>query len=211
MQSGWAGVLAVAMAAVGCGPDSGPTGTQQSCAALGWSCGVDDSGRSCGTCSAGTSCNGLGRCVGGGASCTCGSAVCGLDTCGRAVCGSCVGSYVCAAGSCVPPQTTPTTHDVGSARLPLFSGVRGVTFSVPAARVAYSVSSPTDTFDVGIYTMDEWTNYAAGGSARAYAARQNVRIASEVAMLPAGNYVLGFACRNLIERCDVTYALNANY
>nr|MBK7066163.1 hypothetical protein [Deltaproteobacteria bacterium] len=68
-----------------------------------------------------------------------------------------------------------------------------------------------DTYNVGIFTVAEWSNYSAGGQARAFAFRENVRTATEVADLPAGSYVLGFYCRNLIQRCDVTYALNANY
>lgn len=112
---------------------------------------------------------------------------------------------------CVTPASTPTNHVIGAERLPLFSGFRGVTFTVPAAIVAYNVTSPSDTYNVGIFTAAEWTNYAAGGQARAFASRENVRNAAETATLPAGNYVLGFYCRNLIERCDVTYALGANY
>lgn len=207
--------LAVAMLA-GC-PDTDPApypgDTRQTCAQMGYRCGFDDYGASCGNCGAGTTCNGSGVCTTTGTGpCVrqCGGRTCGNDpVCGLS-CGTCSGGQTCsAAGACA--STGPTNHTIGAERLPLFSGYRGVTFTVPAAIVAYNVTSPGDTYNVGIFTAAEWTNYAAGGTARAYALRDNVRTAAETATLPAGNYVLGFRCRNLIERCDVTYALGANY
>jgi hypothetical protein len=105
----------------------------------------------------------------------------------------------------------PTNHTVGSETLPLFSNFRGATFTVPASTIAYAASSPSDTFTVGIFTAAEWANYSGGGNARAYALRERVRTANESALLPAGDYVLGFYCNNVIERCAVTYTLVANY
>lgn len=206
----WALMVGLGLA-MGCG-DGGPgTDTRQTCAQMGFRCGFDDYGASCGTCTSPQTCNGFGSCSSSSSGCTCSGAVCGNDSCGRAVCGSCTGGRTCTLGVCTASTTTPTSHDLGAARLPLFTGFRGVTFTVPAARAAYSVSSPGDTYNVGIFTAAEWSNYSAGGQARAFAFRENVRTATEVADLPAGSYVLGFYCRNLIQRCDVTYALNANY
>lgn len=211
-------VVGLALGLLGCpGPDPvpGPDG-RRSCAQLGWRCGVDDYGATCGFCGTGTTCNGNGVCATTG-SCTpsCSGIVCGgSDGCRGRCIGSCPSGQTCDAGSltCTTPITTPTTHDTASGRTPLFSNFYGVPFTVPAATTGYAVSSPTDTFNVGIFTAAEWTNYSAGGQGRAYIFRENIRTANEVGpMLPAGNYVLGFYCRNVIERCIVTYAVSSYY
>lgn len=212
---GVAGLLVAMLAACS---DDGGTDWRQTCATMGRRCGVDDFGTSCGTCAGTTTCNVNGVCVAPGATpCTpsCAGATCGAsDRCGGQCFGPCPSGQTCSGvtPACAAPMTGPTTHDAASGRTPLFPSFYGVPFTVPASTMGYAVSSPSDTFNVGIFTAAEWTNYAAGGQARAYILRENIRTASEVAPpLPAGNYVLGFRCRNLIERCIVTYAVTAYY
>ena len=210
----WVLSLAVAML-TGC-PDPDPTpypgDTRQTCSQMGYRCGYDDYGSSCGNCGAGTSCNGSGFCASTSPTCVCSGAVCGNDSCGNPTCGTCTGGRTCSIGVCVATAPTPTIHSITSGSAPLFSNFYGVPFTVPASRAGYAASSPGDNFNVGIFTAADWAIYSNGGAgARSYAFRENVRTANELAEVPAGNYVLGFYCTNLIQRCAVTYAINAYY
>lgn len=115
-------------------------------------------------------------------------------------------------GVCTTPAATPSIHSITSGTAPLFSNFYGVPFTVPASRAGYAASSPGDNFNVGIFTVADWAIYSnRGAGARAYALRENVRTANELAEIPAGNYVLGFYCTNVIQRCAVTYAITAYY
>jgi hypothetical protein len=102
---------------------------------------------------------------------------------------------------------------VTSGTASLFSNFQGIPFTVPAGSVGYAVNSPSgDTFNVGIFTPADWAIYSnRGAGARSYAFRDNVANANEGAAVPAGSYYLGFYCRNLIQRCTVTYAIAAVY
>lgn len=107
----------------------------------------------------------------------------------------------------------PSTHTVASGMSPLFPNFYGVPFTVPAGTVGFAASSAGgDTFDVGVFTAASWATYSSGGAgALVYAQRARTSRADGAASLPAGNYVLGFYCRNLIERCSVLYAVSASY
>lgn len=216
MIKNWVGFvcLGVTLSANGCGaPSPSPSPGGQTCSQLGWACGTDDLGRSCGSCSAPLTCNGAGRCTGGSPTCNCDGLSCGPNSCGTGSCGTCNSGQSCAAGVCTTP--TPTTHDLGSGTAPLFSNFYGFPFSVPASSiVAYSVTSGTtgDTFDVGIFSAADWAVYMGGGAgARAYAVHGMTSIVTDSATIPAGSYYLGFRCRNLVQRCQVSYAINARY
>lgn len=241
-------LMILAVSAMGCPVDE----TRQTCAQMGWVCGIDDYGRSCGTCSSGRTCNGNGvctggtpvciptcldvclpndgcggtcyglcpsgqtcaaggRCVTGTPTCSCNGATCGVDNCGNS-CGTCTGGRTCVSGVCVGSSTTPVDHSIVTATSPLFSNFYGVPFTVPASLVSYAAQSTSDTFDVAVFTVDNWAIYSNGGtSSVAYLSHARTARISDAGSIPAGNYVLGFYCRNLVQRCSVSYSLGASY
>lgn len=206
------GLLVMAVS-VGCGPNPNPVpgGGGRTCSQLGWYCGFDDFGQSCGSCGGGQTCNGGGRCT-TGSTCSCAARECGLDSCGVASCGSCGAGRMCSAGVCAAPP--PSLHEIASGRPPLFSGYYGIPFTLPTtALVAYAAQSTSgDTFSVGIFDESNWAVFRTGGTgARAWAPHSSTSIASDTTTLSAGTYYLGFYCTNVIQRCQLGYAINATY
>lgn len=178
----------------------------------GRTCGADPvCGTSCGTCPTGQTCNGFGSCITNGPTCSCNGATCGVDNCGRS-CGTCTGGRTCSSGVCITPATVPVDHRIATATAPLFSNFYGVPFTVPAALVSYAAQSTADTFDVAVFTVDNWAIYSSGSTGSvAYLSHARTALASDAGNLPAGNYVLGFYCRNIVQRCSVSYSLGAQY
>ncbi len=196
----------------GCGPTPTPTttDTRQSCRQLGWVCGLDDYGTSCGSCGAATCSHGT--CSSGTTppTCSCGGRVCGSDNCGNS-CGTCMSGTTCSGGSCVTSSTMPTIHTLASGDA-YFGSTYSAPFFLPVTTaVAFTATSTAgDTFNVGIWTSANWATRMGTAGARGYHAR--VSTTSDVVQnLPAGSYVLGFDCTNLIENCDVAFSVTATY
>ena len=210
----WLLGIGFAVAMMGCpGPDPNPDpgiDTRQTCSQMGYRCGFDDYGASCGSCSSGRTCSN-GACITSGPTCSCSGATCGADNCGNS-CGTCASGRTCSSGVCITTTTTPVDHSIVTATAPLFSNFYGVPFTVPASLVSYAAQSTSDTFDVAVFTVDNWAIYSNGSTGSvAYLSHARTARISDAGSLPAGNYVLGFYCRNLIERCSVSYSLGASY
>jgi hypothetical protein len=148
-----------------------------------------------------------GTCV---SNCSCAGRTCGPNNCGNS-CGTCLAPATCLpTGYC----SNPTVHTVALRVSPPLFYSYSFSFSMPTqAFVAYdALSTDGDTFNVGIFTPDDWAVYANGGSgARVWAPHYKTSTVTDGANLPAGNYVLGFACTNLIERCAVRFSISAAY
>jgi hypothetical protein len=69
-----------------------------------------------------------------------------------------------------------------------------------------------DTFKVGIFPVEDWSVYSAGGAgAKVYASHNRTLLARDSARIPDGGYVLWFYCENFIERCGVNFTISATY
>lgn len=202
---GW---VVVGLACVGGDPP------KQSCVQLGAHCGVDDYGRSCGTCTGGNVCD-FGICRSPGGACSCGGNECGEDTCGQPTCGTCASREYCAFGTCIPttPVSTPTTHQVASGSVPLFSSSAVVRFVVPetASVTVHLYTTDGDTFSSALYDAEGWASVNAGVVAPAYWRRGSGMSSMNTIDLAAGTYYVSLACTNLIQRCAVSYAVTALY
>jgi len=201
-------VAVVGLLATGC------TDERKTCRQLAWSCGIDDYNQSCGLCPGNQACE-HGTCAAPPPQNYCGGRVCGDDGHGRS-CGTCPASMTCLpSGYCSAPPPSPTVHTVAfRVSPPLFWSSYGFSFSVPAqAFVAYdALSTAGDTFNVGIFTPSDWAVYANGGSgAEVWAPHYKTSIVTDGTSLPAGDYVLGFVCTNLLERCAVRFSISASY
>lgn len=210
----WSLRACLAVVLMGCGPTPDPVpppDTRQTCAQMGYRCGVDDYGATCGYCPSGQRCGSFGACVASGPTCTCNGALCGADNCGNS-CGTCASGRTCSSGLCITATTTPVDHSIVTATSPLFSNFYGVPFTVPASLVSYAAQSTSDTFDVAVFTVENWAIYSSGGTGSvAYLSHARTARISDAGSIPAGNYVLGFYCRNLVQRCSVSYSLGAAY
>ncbi len=112
----------------------------------------------------------------------------------------------------------PTTHALASGTYESFpaGGYYGQPFTLPlSAEVAFDVqcrsTTSCDTFDVGVFTAEEWSYFSGGQHATAYGAQNDVKTANDTVSVPAGDYVLGFLCRNAVEHCQISYDLSATY
>lgn len=137
---------------------------------------------------------------------SCGARTCGFDPMCNMPCGSgCSSGQMCdATGTCIA-----TSHTLAEGTSPLFDTYFGAPFTVlTTGYVAYSTRSAADSYGVAIFDEANWAIYSSGGStAVAYASHDRVGTATDGAMVPAGNYRLGFVCRNLLERCSIIYAV----
>lgn len=197
--------LGFALAAADCG-----TSPRQNCTELGYACGIDDFGNSCGACAAGRTCA-HGACYPGTTNpgCGCGAAACGYDACGT-LCGVCADNEECTAGYCLP---TTSAHPIGSGSLPLFSSYGYYRFFLPAdADVRFTTgTTDNDTYDVGVFTPENYVTYSSGQRASGWAIHPGVHAVTDHVSLVAGTYYLGFYCTNTFERCAVTYTVTATY
>lgn len=176
-------------------------------------CGSDPSGHVCGTCGVGETCS-AGFCVRTTPSCTCGVRVCGVDSCGLSSCGTCPTGQTCnAAGACASSASSAMPRTLANGDAPLFRGDYGVPFSLPVqASVGYVARSADDTFLFGIFPADQWLLFTRNDStARAYGSAGPTSFVSNGVTLLAGNYVLGFRCANLAERCAISYSAVTSY
>lgn len=115
-----------------------------------------------------------------------------------------------------PATPLPVTHDLARERSATFAagGNYGFSFSLPrSAAVSFSANqTTTDTWNVAIFTPQQWADYQAGTSNQAYAGVHNdVMQVSERVQLPSGDWYLGFHCTNLFERCMLVYSADATY
>jgi hypothetical protein len=119
-------------------------------------------------------------------------------------------------GGCRTNCGGPMTYTLASDMYEKFPGYFGLTFSVPAAstldfNVAARSSTTPDHWDFGVFTATEYNYYSNGMQSSAYSPAQNVTSTSGSVSVPAGDYVLGFHCANLVEACEVSIDLSATY
>jgi hypothetical protein len=133
---------------------------------------------------------------------------CGVDGTG-ASCGSCFAPLTCSSGSCVEPGAQVIFS--GATAFALAGGYSGVLFTLPArATVRFSASS-AGLFQVGIFTISDWTLFASGQASGAFVLSNPTPSVSDVIQLGAGTYTLGFRCTNATEACTIRYSANAVY
>lgn len=133
---------------------------------------------------------------------------CGIDGTG-ASCGSCFAPLTCSSGSCVEPGAQVLFS--GATAFALAGGYSGVLFTLPmAATVRFSASS-AGLFQVGIFTLSDWTLFASGQASGAFVLSNPTPSVSDVIQLPVGTYTLGFRCTNATEACTIRYSANAVY
>jgi hypothetical protein len=133
---------------------------------------------------------------------------CGLDGYGTS-CGTCFAPLSCSSGSCV--EFGAQVIFSGATAYALAGGYSGVLFTLPApARVRLTASSPT-LFQVGVFTLADWTLFASGQASGAFVLTNPAPSASEVIQLGAGTYTLGFRCASAVDSCLIRYSVNAVY
>lgn len=118
------------------------------------------------------------------------------------------------------PASTPEAHEI-YADMPGTTGAGSATaigpFTVPAATVGYTLtertsSSVPDSWDVGVATQTEVGYLNAGQQWQAYALSSDATgSVSSSSSLPAGTYFLVVNCRNLLEDCVYSFAVQATY
>lgn len=133
---------------------------------------------------------------------------CGLDGYGTS-CGTCFFPLTCSSGSCVEPGAQVIFS--GATAYALAGGYSGVLFTLPApARVRLTASSPA-LFQVGVFTVADWTLFASGQASGAFVLTNPSPSASEVIQLGAGTYTLGFRCASAVDSCLIRYSASAVY
>jgi len=133
---------------------------------------------------------------------------CGLDGYGTS-CGTCFFPLTCASGSCVEPGAQVIFS--GATAYALAGGYSGVLFTLPApARVRFTASSP-GLFQLGIFTIADWTVFASGQASGAFVLTNPTPLADDVIQLGAGTYTLGFRCASAVDACLIRYSLSALY
>jgi hypothetical protein len=134
--------------------------------------------------------------------------VCGVDGFG-ASCGSCAAPQTCSLGSCVEPGAQVIAS--GATAYALAGGYAGTLFTLPApALVRYSASS-AGLFQLGVFTVSDWTLFASGQPSGAFILSNATPSITDGVRLAAGTYTLGFRCANAVDACTIRYSVNATY
>lgn len=115
-----------------------------------------------------------------------------------------------------PPPTDHTIFADTPAMINADEGGYAGPFTLPkTALVTYAVqnrsTSTPDKWDVGIVSMTELHYFQNGQAYKAFGLQENVSSVAATVEVPAGTYYLTVHCRNLFERCQLSYAISAVY
>lgn len=132
---------------------------------------------------------------------------CGVDSAG-ASCGTCFAPLVCASGSCVGPGARVIIPS-GATAYALAGGYSGVLFTLPAASTVRFTASSAGLFQVGVFSVSDWTVFASGQPSGAFVLSNPTPSVTDGVRLEAGTYTLGFRCANAVDACLIRYGLDA--
>lgn len=115
-----------------------------------------------------------------------------------------------------PPAPIPITRSLARAASATFDAGSnyGFAFSLPtSAAVTISANQTgTDTWNVAVFTPQQWADYQSGTVNQAYGGVHNsVMQVSDRVQLPSGDWYLGFHCDNVFQRCALVFNIEATY
>ena len=133
---------------------------------------------------------------------------CGVDGTG-ASCGSCFAPLTCSSGTCVEPGGQVLYS--GATAFALAGGYSGVFFTLPMPATVRFTASSAGLFQVGVFTLSDWTLFASGQASGAFVLTNPTPSVTDMVQLGAGTYTLGFRCANATEACTIRYTATATY